>query len=304
MLTKYRGFSLVELMISILIGLIVLSAVSTIYMNTVRNNSDLLKVSKLNRELNAVMVFISNDIRRSGYWGGARIALDLPGDINLASTAVGAGSVDATATLMDFSSLSSTISANLLGPFLMNSCTAPPCGKMQINTFKSTNAVAGKITQAFTSNTLNVGAWFLVNQFTDITIADVATGAASAPGNCILYTYDRDADGALSDGTNATDERYGIRLNNNAIEIWTGSGAGEHICNGDAADWESITDTNITSITQLEFSLTNQSMTISGNSTLTVRDVVIELGAQLGDDPLTTKQLTETVRIRNDVFTP
>jgi len=70
-LQKQNGFSLIELMIAILIGLIVLAATITIYIITIQSSSDTLRSAQLNQDLGIAMTIMTNDIRRAGYWGGA-----------------------------------------------------------------------------------------------------------------------------------------------------------------------------------------------------------------------------------------
>jgi len=64
------GFSIVELMVAMLIGLILISTVMGIYVSTVKNSRDLLSSASLSQELTAVMSILVSDIRRSGYWSG------------------------------------------------------------------------------------------------------------------------------------------------------------------------------------------------------------------------------------------
>ncbi len=61
------GFSLVELMIAITLGILVISGVFSIFITTVRSNSDMLKTTKLEEELAAAMTYMVRDIRRAGY---------------------------------------------------------------------------------------------------------------------------------------------------------------------------------------------------------------------------------------------
>ena len=68
---KLRGFTLIELMISIVIGLIILSAVIGIFISMIKADNDNLKSIRLNRELRAAMSLIIRDLRRSGYNGSA-----------------------------------------------------------------------------------------------------------------------------------------------------------------------------------------------------------------------------------------
>ncbi len=63
-----RGFSLLELLLGMVMGLVVLSGVTYIYVTIVVSTSETLKQAKLNTQLMTVMSLISNDIRRSHYW--------------------------------------------------------------------------------------------------------------------------------------------------------------------------------------------------------------------------------------------
>lgn len=61
-----RGFTLIELMISMLIGLIILAAVIGMFVSMVKADNDYLKSIRLNQELRAAMSLITRDIRRAG----------------------------------------------------------------------------------------------------------------------------------------------------------------------------------------------------------------------------------------------
>jgi prepilin peptidase dependent protein B len=63
---KQPGFTLIELMISIVIGLIVLAAVIGMFVSMVKSDNDNLKAIRLNHELRAAMSLITRDIRRAG----------------------------------------------------------------------------------------------------------------------------------------------------------------------------------------------------------------------------------------------
>ncbi|MDD1622202.1 MAG: prepilin-type N-terminal cleavage/methylation domain-containing protein [Methylococcaceae bacterium] len=73
---KQSGFTLIELMISLLVGLIIVAAAITIYIATVKGSSDTIKSARLNHDLESVMSLMVNDIRRAGYWGGAGVTSD------------------------------------------------------------------------------------------------------------------------------------------------------------------------------------------------------------------------------------
>jgi type IV pilus assembly protein PilW len=70
-----QGFTLIELLISVTIALIISAAMFGIYANSAGTSAAMLKSSKLNQELYSLMLVMSNDIRRAGYW--ANPAADL-----------------------------------------------------------------------------------------------------------------------------------------------------------------------------------------------------------------------------------
>ncbi|VAW85225.1 hypothetical protein MNBD_GAMMA18-915 [hydrothermal vent metagenome] len=66
-----RGFTLVELMISMLLGLIVIGGVITVFTNTVAANSSTIQTTRLNQEMRSIMEMIGSDLRRAGYFRDA-----------------------------------------------------------------------------------------------------------------------------------------------------------------------------------------------------------------------------------------
>jgi len=68
---KQKGFTLIELMIAMMLGLIVIGGALSIYISTIKSSSDVVKSARLNYDLDSAMQFMINDIRRAGYWGGA-----------------------------------------------------------------------------------------------------------------------------------------------------------------------------------------------------------------------------------------
>lgn len=73
---KQTGFTLIEIMIAMVLGLIVLSATIGIYVSTVKGSTDTLNSARLNHDLESAMLLMTNDIRRAGYWGLARTGAD------------------------------------------------------------------------------------------------------------------------------------------------------------------------------------------------------------------------------------
>jgi prepilin peptidase dependent protein B len=124
----------------------------------------------------------------------------------------------------------------------------------------------------------------------------------NAGNNCILFAYDRSSDGSIPTINAAVDdERYGFRLNNNAIQ--TRPPGATFACTATSSNWENMTDTNVISITNLQFTLNTTSL-LAGSSHLSIRTVDITLTGQLVSDSSVTKTITAHVRIRNDKYIP
>jgi prepilin-type N-terminal cleavage/methylation domain-containing protein len=65
--TRLQGFSLVELMIAMVAGLIVSGAVVTFTLSSMKSNSDYVLSTRLTQELRNSMDLITRDLRRAGY---------------------------------------------------------------------------------------------------------------------------------------------------------------------------------------------------------------------------------------------
>jgi len=65
---QQSGMSLVELMISMALGIFVIGGVFTVYVAVSKSSAETLKQSRLNAEMSALMNIMANDIRRAGYW--------------------------------------------------------------------------------------------------------------------------------------------------------------------------------------------------------------------------------------------
>lgn len=71
---KGLGFTLIELMIAMTLGIIVTGGALSIYISSIRSSADIAKSARLNYDLDTTMQLMVNDIRRAGYWGGAVIS--------------------------------------------------------------------------------------------------------------------------------------------------------------------------------------------------------------------------------------
>jgi len=64
---KTSGFSLMEMMVSIVIGMIIVAAASTMLVNILKAQKDISSSARLNQELGTAMAVMSNEIRRAGF---------------------------------------------------------------------------------------------------------------------------------------------------------------------------------------------------------------------------------------------
>src|SRR3546814_14660050 len=64
---QHGGFSLIELMVALVIGLIVSGAVLAFTISSVRANSEYVQAVRLTQELRTVGQFIDRALRRAGY---------------------------------------------------------------------------------------------------------------------------------------------------------------------------------------------------------------------------------------------
>ncbi|KFZ31398.1 hypothetical protein IDSA_01365 [Pseudidiomarina salinarum] len=76
--SRQRGLSLVELMITISLGLLLMAALTAVFSNTLGVNSRSLQQSQLNEEANALMALMTGDLRRAGYRADAELLITDP----------------------------------------------------------------------------------------------------------------------------------------------------------------------------------------------------------------------------------
>lgn len=83
---RQSGVSLVELMISIALGLLLMLAATAMTASSMIMNADTLKSVKLNQDLDSVIQVMVNDIRRAGYSGGTSIFTNYSDDLNIVNS--------------------------------------------------------------------------------------------------------------------------------------------------------------------------------------------------------------------------
>lgn len=112
-----RGLSLIDLMVGMAVGFVLLMAITQFFVSQVVGNTNMLKATRLNQELRAVMDFAVRDIRRGGYWGNAASGVWYEGSPGvttnpLQSITVGTTADPATATSGDSIKYSYDVNGN------------------------------------------------------------------------------------------------------------------------------------------------------------------------------------------------
>lgn len=67
MLISNKGFSLVEMLVALVAGLLVAAAVTALYAAVIRANSTSVQLSMLNQDLQATLTIVAKDIQRAGF---------------------------------------------------------------------------------------------------------------------------------------------------------------------------------------------------------------------------------------------
>jgi prepilin peptidase dependent protein B len=165
---------------------------------------------------------------------------------------------------------------------------------------------------------------------TALTVFDDMTSntqqAETGSGSCILYSYDRNEDGAV-DAT----ELFGFRLNAGVVEMRTTGVPGDAPTCAGVGQWTALTDAGFMDVTSLDFSLAeSQCLNVrepdgidndaangvdddaeidcyaiapaTGNITVETRQVTINLEAELTNDDFVKMSMTQNVRVRNDML--
>ena len=278
-----RGFTLVELMISVLIGIILAAGALSAFIANSRANSAHFSALRLQQDLRGTEAFIAMELRRTAYWSKAVDAAHADAELSLSNTS-GWG-VNATAgAATPFSAFGDASGLILVG---MN-------GIAIVAYQASGSDVSLNILTTFDTATIPNGGWRLLNPF------DRGSNPTVSGGSCILYQYDVDGNNRINSG-----ERFGFRFNKTdaTVERYL---SGDYSCNDGV--WEAITDPHATRITALNFTLSNAVVDLDGSgigtSAIPVRHVDVSLSGQLTADAEVHQSLIQRIRLRNDHYSP
>lgn len=297
---RQHGLTLIELMISITLGLFVLSGLVYLTSSTINSNTQQLKTTRLNQELRALMHLVTRDMRRAGGMNYAADAIGFSTNHSLTLSATSGNGITVTASSsaefdswVDAGVIIKAAQYDIVTGVETNSC-------MQITSRVSDTQLQGNnvacpsesTANAFLSTALNANSWIFENAFgtatsilTDAAPANVVDDAVNTTYNCMIIGYDKDGDNVAD-----ANENFGFRLDTgeNALETRQ---SGTVAC--DDGVWENISDEETINITG--FTITK--LTEANAPLLEFR---ISLAGNLKNDPSVSRSIVEVVKLRND----
>jgi len=261
------GFSLIELLIGTLVGLIVAAGAMTLYVNTLKGQSNNIKLARLNQDLRAMMDTMERDIRRAGF-------LTTNPDSYIAELKnnpfFDGATVGATTELAVYNGGHCIVYA-----YNLDNDAPPQVDGNERMGFRLSNAGELEMRSSGNSNDdCDDGAWESVTE-AEVEITGLTFALSSTPLNVSSMQTDTDHDGCAdgddqdpaSAGSPCITGHYGNKLcdTGESCNTCTRDGSPDPAC-------------------------------------LYVRNVTITLAGRLRSDPSIRQTITEQVRIRNDKF--
>jgi type II secretory pathway component PulJ len=302
---KQVGFSLIELMIAIALGMIIITGVVYVASSGMRTNTETLRTTRLEQELRGVLLMLNRDLKRAGYYANAGNVLVCSANSNYALSATSGTAI--TATLSAANGACSTMGIQI-GDRLMNitgvgsgtivtSCATVSAVSGTTLTLASAACPGAGSAVAFPSTTLDAGAWTIIKNGATILVTN-APGDSDAPSDCVTYSYDFNSDGQI-----AADEVYGFRYNPTSESIETLNDSGS-LTSCSTGNWTTQTDESSIRITNLDITETDKTNT-AANVNVTMRELQLTITGTLenvsGGIPIN-RSYTETVKVRNDLL--
>lgn len=128
-----------------------------------------------------------------------------------------------------------------------------------------------------------------VNGFADIHVED----------DCVLYSYDRDADS--SDGIPGSDDRFGLRLRAGALQMKSSDSCGPGGCTDcNSGVWWATTDPASVTVTRLVFAADVHPRSLPDGTSVTARSVRYVLEGALTQNPSIIATIAGAAGVRND----
>jgi Tfp pilus assembly protein PilV len=292
---KQSGLTLIELMISIALGLLVLTGLVYMLSATMRTNTSTIRTTHLNQELRAIMDLMTRDLKRAGALGHAEEGVGFAHAhcLTVTGTTVTAQPLPCASGAPD-TDFDSWINAGTVIRHQRKSLQAD--GSFLITNYDATvsanNTSSLTLTaNPFPSDSLGAGSWTWANPFSTTTILTTTNPTS------ITYSYDTVQSGdSVPNGILDCNELFGFRYDatNKAIESVIGENSGGTCTR---ASWQDLSDPE--SIEIDAFTITAGPLIGVVLSTV-IREYTITLTGHLKSDSTVTRTIEEVVRVRND----
>tara|TARA_R110000868_G_scaffold158036_4_gene385876 strand:- start:43462 stop:44424 length:963 start_codon:yes stop_codon:yes gene_type:complete len=316
-MNKQRGISLVELMVAMLLGLLVILVASNIYISLNGTNLKLKQQTFLRQQLNNSLFLMARDMRRIFYWGkayvfpyqgGEMVATYNGGNNYTLSITNGRNFFDVTSGQPSFYlHMRKADSSDMLTYIDSASGATAQADVIWTNTSLTTfNVKRYLVYNPFQQLYLNENTnwWRLYMTFpydrqtnTSFTWDNGTWPLYANDSDCMLFTYDKDADGFLDIESAASnnDERMGYRWNQTTDAIDMRVGGNDFNCTPSASNfWEPVTDDAI-EITDVKFDFTELSRRAGIIFSVPYHTVTVTISGRMVKDPSVSLTVTRTV---------
>lgn len=277
---KQQGLTLIEILIALALGLFIIAATLTLFINTVKSSSDTIKSVRLNHDLEMALNLIGNDIKRAGYWGNAKINAN--SRINpFTDDALSTPATTARTNIQILTANSTTVADP--GTCILYTYDFDDDGRVDAETAATGDTDAdGKIDNEYYG-------FRLINNTLQMRVSGTKTDDCTTSGNS--NSWQEFIDGNM---INITGLQFSFTALNNAVANLT---ATSRCWNLTTTATPSTNNTiNCAGITPTP----NPATTAAPNNIAVRRVVNITLTGQLKDDPDVTKSVSSTVEIRNN----
>ena len=286
---RQRGWSLVELLLALSLGLLVTGSAVGLLMTTLKTSREALDWARLNQDVRHLANSMQRDFLRAAYWQPMDAIVQASARCDLQISAAGVGSV----TIRSVNSAGSTpcaafgtpISANmLLGRNLIISTLdaegAAGMQRLRIETIVDPSRLMAS-GSALVSR-VPAGSWTIDNPFS----------AMTRTGDCLVFGYDEDGDGLRGD-----QEWFGYRLDVSSHAVRGTNNA--RTCS--SGDWENISDERTVSVASLSFLLPFSEQQAGSGMDLRRHEASLSMDVRLRRDVRINRKIEASVRVRNDV---
>ncbi|WP_411886902.1 hypothetical protein [Hydrocarboniphaga effusa] len=285
---RQGGWTLIELMLSLSLGLIVTGSALALLMTTLATSRDALDLVRLNQDVRHLVNSMQRDFLRAGYWQAMDAVAHVSARCDLQILDAGAGSLTVRAIVSGDGSPCSAFGAPLSADLLpgrglvisqLDPQGQPVVKKLRIETVVDASRlmVAGSLALPLVA----AGSWTIDNPFSTI----------AQTGDCLVFGYDEDGDGRRSD-----QEWFGYRLDAGAHAVRGVNNAR----NCQSGDWENISDERTVAVSALRLQLPFSVLQTGAGTDLRRNVATLQMEASLKRDARADRQPQARARIRND----